>query len=87
MTYQRPQAAIHARRLAGPRRFIHAVAGPRQVGKTALVQQVVEAVKLPVQFASADEPTLKPQRQLLVGGDGIPMEEFLTRDVAHWVGP
>ena len=29
----------------------------------------------------------KPQRKLLVGGDGIPVDEFLVRDVAHWVGP
>jgi predicted AAA+ superfamily ATPase len=26
-----------------------------------------------------------PQRQLLVGGDGIQVEEFLGRPVAHWV--
>ncbi len=38
MPYQRSQAAILARRLAEPRRFIQAVAGPRQVGKTTLVQ-------------------------------------------------
>lgn len=59
MPYQRPQADILARRLAEPRRFIQAVAGPRQVGKTTLVQQVVEQAKMPVQFASADEPTLR----------------------------
>lgn len=28
----------------------------------------------------------KPQRSLLVGGDGIALEEFLVRPVAHWVG-
>ncbi len=59
MTYRRPQFEILARRLAEPRRFIQAVAGPRQVGKTTLVQQVVEAGSMPVQFASADEPTLR----------------------------
>ena len=59
MTYQRPLAAVLARRLAEPRRFIQVVAGPRQVGKTTLVQQVVEASGRPVQFASADEPTLR----------------------------
>jgi predicted AAA+ superfamily ATPase len=26
-----------------------------------------------------------PQRSLLVGGDGIQLEEFLTKPVAHWV--
>ncbi len=59
VTYQRPHAVVLARRLAEPRRFIQVVAGPRQVGKTTLVQQVVEAAGLPVVFASADEPTLR----------------------------
>ena len=26
-----------------------------------------------------------PKRQLLVGGDGIPLEEFLSRPVQYWV--
>lgn len=59
MSYQRPQFAILASRLDEPRRFIQVVAGPRQVGKTTLVQHVCEASGLPVQFASADEPTLR----------------------------
>ncbi len=59
MLYLRPQAAELARRLRAPRRFIHVVAGPRQVGKTTLVQQVADASALPVRFASADEPTLR----------------------------
>ena len=57
--FQRPQAAELARRLAEPRRFIQVVAGARQVGKTTLVQQVTDAARLPVRFASADEPTLR----------------------------
>ena len=36
-----------------------AVVGPRQVGKTTLVQQVTEASGLATRFASADEPTLR----------------------------
>jgi hypothetical protein len=57
--FRRPQGAVLARRLREPRRFIQVVAGARQVGKTTLVQQVVERAKLPVRFASADEPTLR----------------------------
>src|SRR5579875_2063167 len=57
--YRRPQAAELARRLAEPRRFIQVVAGPRQVGKTTLVQQVAEGLGAPVRYASADEPTLR----------------------------
>lgn len=59
MSYQRPQAATLAERLAEPRRHLQVVAGPRQVGKSTLVQQVVEAAGLPVRSASADEPTLR----------------------------
>src|SRR3990172_9245916 len=59
MPFSRPYAAILARRLAEPRRFIHAVAGPRQVGKTTLVQQVTSAGRFPTRYASADEPTLR----------------------------
>ncbi len=59
MTYQRPQFVVLSSRLDEPRRFIQVVAGPRQVGKTTLVQQVCEYGGLPVQFASADEPTLR----------------------------
>ena len=59
MPYQRPQFQTLIGRLTQPRRFIQVVAGPRQVGKTTLVQQVCEAIGLPVQFSSADEPTLR----------------------------
>jgi hypothetical protein len=59
MPYQRPQAATLAERLAEPRRHIQVVAGPRQVGKTTLVQQVVEQSAFTVRSASADEPTLR----------------------------
>lgn len=58
--YLRPQASILAHRLAEPRRFIQGIAGPRQVGKTTLVEQVLESGKLPHRMASADEPTLRP---------------------------
>jgi hypothetical protein len=57
--FQRPQAAELARRLAEPRRFVQVVAGPRQVGKSTLVQQVAETLAAPVRHASADEPTLR----------------------------
>ena len=59
MAFQRPQAAVLAERLAEPRRHLQVVAGPRQVGKTTLVQQVVGVAGPPVRSASADEPTLR----------------------------
>ena len=57
--FSRPQGKILARRLRERRRFIQVVAGPRQVGKTTLVQQVAEAFGLAWRYASADEPTLR----------------------------
>jgi predicted AAA+ superfamily ATPase len=47
------------RRLKEPGRLLQVLAGPRQVGKTTLAQQVMEAVNLPGHYASADEPALK----------------------------
>lgn len=55
----RQQGAELAARLREPRRFIQVVTGPRQVGKSTLVQQVLRTLKLPVRYASADEPTLR----------------------------
>jgi uncharacterized protein len=57
--FRRPQAAVLAERLAEPRRFVQVVAGPRQVGKSTLVQQVTGELSLPVRYVSADEPTLR----------------------------
>jgi Predicted ATPase (AAA+ superfamily) len=59
MAYIRPPSEVLARRLAEPRRFIQVVTGPRQVGKTTLVQQVTEGSGLITRYASADEPTLR----------------------------
>ena len=57
--FQRDSAAVLAARLGEPRRFLQVVAGPRQVGKTTLVQQVLADVDRPSVFVSADEPALR----------------------------
>lgn len=57
--YRRPQADLLASRLDEPRRFLQVVAGPRQVGKSKLVEQVTGVLDLPVRYVSADEPTLR----------------------------
>jgi len=57
--FLRPQAAELERRLSEPRRFVQVVAGPRQVGKSTLMQQVTAALEVPIRHASADEPTLR----------------------------
>jgi hypothetical protein len=69
------------------------VAGPRQVGKTTLVQQVTEAAGVPVRLASADEPTLRgpawieqqwDAARLLVGRKGAILVLDEIQKVAHW---
>ncbi|MBM4160867.1 MAG: ATP-binding protein [Ignavibacteria bacterium] len=59
MPFKRPQFKILLARLQEPRRFIQVLAGPRQSGKTTIAQQVVEALKIPSHYASADEPALR----------------------------
>jgi predicted AAA+ superfamily ATPase len=38
---------------------VQVLAGPRQVGKTTLARQVMEGLKCPAHYVSADEPTLR----------------------------
>lgn len=58
-TFKRKQAGQLHKRLQEPRRFIQVVAGPRQVGKSTMVQQVADTLDLSVHYTSADEPTLR----------------------------
>jgi len=57
--FQRGHAATLRRRLAEARRFLQIVAGPRQVGKTTLLQQVLADATSPSVYVSADEPALR----------------------------
>ena len=91
--FRRPQAAELARRLAEPRRFIQVVAGARQVGKTTLVEQVVDRAEVPVRYASADEPTLRGPEwiaqqweaaRLAAGGDGAILVLDEVQKVLGW---
>lgn len=56
MAYVRPQHAVLLKRLSGPRYFIQVVAGPRQVGKSTLVHQVLKNLGLEAHTVSADDP-------------------------------
>ena len=54
--YRRPVYDEILERAHEPRRFIQVLAGPRQVGKTTLARQVMDAIGIPGHFASADAP-------------------------------
>ncbi len=57
--FRRPLFDLLLERVRQPRVFIQVLAGPRQVGKTTLVRQVLAATALPSHYASADDPTLR----------------------------
>ena len=46
-------------RMVAPRSFIQVLAGPRQIGKTTLAQQIKADISLPCVYASADEAGLQ----------------------------
>lgn len=65
-SFRRPHFRVLSDRLAEPRRLIQFVAGPRQAGKTTLVQQVMDGMETPCLYASADEPAVHPTPWLSV---------------------
>lgn len=55
MSYQRVDKKILLKRLKDePRRFIQVIYGPRQVGKTTLVRQIMDELDYPHQLVAAD---------------------------------
>ena len=52
--YKRSEYQVIKRRLEEPRRFIQVVMGPRQVGKSTVVKQVLKDLDQPYMFFSAD---------------------------------
>lgn len=54
MTYIRKEYHTLRARLQEPRRFMHVLAGPRQVGKSTLVRQVVQELTIPYSLEVAD---------------------------------
>ena len=54
MTYIRKQYNTLRERILEPRRFMQILAGPRQVGKSTLVGQVLENISIPYTFVVAD---------------------------------
>lgn len=53
MEYKRTQYKILLERINQPNRFIQVLIGPRQVGKTTIVKQLCEELKLPFEYVIA----------------------------------
>ncbi|NNN06606.1 MAG: ATP-binding protein [Elusimicrobia bacterium] len=56
-TFHRPIFKTVVARLREPRKFIQALLGPRQVGKTTLIRQALQSSGVDFHYASADAPT------------------------------
>jgi uncharacterized protein len=56
--FKRQQYSILLKRLTEPRRFLQIIAGPRQVGKTTMVSQVLDSFSKPSHYVSFDRPAL-----------------------------
>lgn len=52
--FERSELQILKERLNEPRKFIQVVSGPRQVGKTTIISQLYNKIKIPVLYESAD---------------------------------
>lgn len=62
--YKRPIYNEIFKRINEKRRFVEVLCGPRQVGKTTLVRQIMDESNIPAHYASADEPTLQDRAWL-----------------------
>ena len=54
--FKRDITKIICQRLREKRHFIQVINGPRQVGKTTAIQQVLEDIDIPYHYGSADLP-------------------------------
>lgn len=59
MMKKRKPFEVLLKRLREPRRFIQALIGPRQVGKTTLARQVADELERPSRYITADLATLQ----------------------------
>lgn len=53
--YKRTHLQILKKRVEEPRKFIQTIIGPRQVGKTTLIKQLVKEIDIPYEYQSADD--------------------------------
>ncbi|WP_353482271.1 ATP-binding protein [Haliscomenobacter sp.] len=53
--FERKELKTLLSRLGEPRNFIQVIVGPRQVGKTTLIRQLIPKLEIPVFFFSADD--------------------------------
>jgi predicted AAA+ superfamily ATPase len=91
MTYQRPFVSTLAQRLAAERPLIQVLVGPRQVGKTTGVRQLLKAGVWPHHYANADDVLMSDRQwllahwqQALLLGDGALLVIDEIQKVTNW---
>ena len=85
---ERPALAAFAARLQEPRRFLQAVAGPRQVGKTTLVRQALALVSSKQQGAALQiaQHSVSADNPGLVGSSWLSAQWEVARALAAQAG-
>lgn len=93
--YTRKEFALLRQRLEEPRHFIQVVLGPRQIGKSTLVKQVLKSLAVPHLFFAADDvPTSQKkwisdcwsQARLMVRGQGLKEMVLVIDEIQKLVG-
>ncbi|MDY6277754.1 MAG: ATP-binding protein [Bacteroidales bacterium] len=93
--YTRKEFALLRQRLEEPRHFIQVVLGPRQIGKSTLVKQVLKSLAVPHLFFAADDvPTSQKkwisdcwsQARLTVRGQGLKEMVLVIDEIQKIVG-
>lgn len=93
--YTRKEFALLRQRLEEPRHFIQVVLGPRQIGKSTLVKQVLKSLAVPHLFFAADDvPTSQKkwisdcwsQARLTVRGQGLKEMVLVIDEIQKLVG-
>ena len=89
--FQRPFVAQLAQRLDAPRPLVQVLVGPRQVGKTTGVRQLMAQCRYPQYYASADDVLvsdrswlLEQWQQALLLGDGALLVVDEIQKVPNW---
>ena len=91
MNFQRPFVSQLARRLQEPSRLIQVLVGPRQVGKTTGVRQLLARGEWPAHYVNADDLLvsdrswlLQQWQQALLLGDGALLVVDEIQKVPNW---
>jgi len=94
--FKRDITSIIAKRLREKRHFIQVITGPRQVGKTTAIHQVLRDIDIPYHYTSADLPAPPPTewitqqwdtgRRRLHNGTSAILVLDETQKISNWSG-